>query len=389
MNTPYKWYNTNTETLKSTGNSWNYEVTQGAYYQPPYPEMFVLSPDTATYTRGKNGEYIYTITCVNAKILADFVDNKTKVYHFEKDHAPTGQRSVDFFKSTEDHKKDLTFLYDNDNDIHVVDTYTESINGTLDHMYFTEMVYPSISHYLNVSYWNYSSKIATFPINYYGDRTTYVDKSELSDYWTTFQLHFSHNMKTENMLLPGNIRIFRHENRHIGSIREYIIDSWVSNTDSKNIFQTPYGCYPTIRMSSYTYPKNYALDQFVIKYPECAPANKYDQDEILRKLTWKCADDLKAKNSKTKVYVVKYRKQSSVKSFPIYLQSCPDESLNDRHIYTSDISCDYSYLDSCASGSDYIYDCSSPEELETVMSKIAERVKQEAGYTTAHCESVN
>ncbi len=398
MNTPYKWYNTNTGTLKSAGGSWNYEVVQGAYYRPPYPEAFVLSPDTATYTRGKNGEYIYTITCVNAKISADFVDNTAKVYHFEKDQAPEGQRSLDFYKATEDHAKDLTIIPNKNEDLAWINggesLDIEAVDGSLlyksnlDFMYQQERMYPDITYKNNTKYWNYSSSISTFPYNYCGDWTTKVGKID-SDYFCTVYKVLTYNTHQEDTLVPCDVRFFKRVDRHTGAIHEFICDNWISSKDTYNIYENPYGGFSTIKMSSYTYPKNYALDQFVTKHPEYSPTNQYDQDEILKTLTGKCATDLKAKNSKTKIYVVKYRKQEKTKPFPTYTQANADGRLNKRYIESEPVSCNYSYLDSCASGSDYIYDCSSPEELETVMSKIAERVKQEAGYTTAHCESVN
>lgn len=384
MNTPYKWYNTQTKTLNTVGNSWNYEVTQGSG-SPLSSETFVLSPDVATYTRGQNGEYIYTITTVNAKISADFVDNKSKVYHFAKRQAPVGQRSVDFYRSTENHKNDLTYTQDNIGDIHAQNSSTsDATNGSFDYMYHPERLFPDISHANNTSYWNYTSKIFTFPMNYHGDRTTYMCKSDLTDHYATCQIVNSLDNVVKYNIIPCDTRIFKAESRHTGSIREFICDSW--SKKHEYLYNKPYASFIEVQMSSYTYPNNYALTQFANKYKNLISANKYDQDSILKKLTEKCASDLKAKSSTTKVYIVKYRKQDKTRPFPVY--TTEKMTWYDK-VEMDTINCDYDYLDFCVSGSNYIFDCSTPEELESVMSKIAEKVKQEASYTTAHCEIMN
>jgi hypothetical protein len=69
--------------------------------------------------------------------------------------------------------------------------------------------------------------------------------------------------------------------------------------------------------------------------------------------------------------VVKYRKQLKYKSFPFY------------NTTQSDVSFNYSYIDSLASNSKYVYDVTTETTLKTALNAIAADVKSWAGYEDA------
>jgi hypothetical protein len=75
--------------------------------------------------------------------------------------------------------------------------------------------------------------------------------------------------------------------------------------------------------------------------------------------------------SNLRVYIVKYKKQSQYKTFPVY------------NVSQSNANHDYSVIDACATSSSYVYDISTESDLKSTLNTIAADIKSFAGGVTA------
>ncbi len=94
----------------------------------------------------------------------------------------------------------------------------------------------------------------------------------------------------------------------------------------------------------------------------------YDPSVACQKVTTNACSKLKTDfGSNIKIYIIKYRKQTSYKN----------------KISGSATNFDYSYIDTCASSSANIYDISTETDLKSSLDKIAADIKTFAGYADA------
>ena len=340
-NFPYEFYN------QSNGKK-NYNAIENA--SSSNVQYFTLDPHRAVHTRDKDGNYVYTITVKNAVISdVEVVGKEEKSFIFPDQGVPQNNQPINLYKSR---------------------SYDSSLASIFSSQYFIERLYPYISYGTNSTYSIASAYGNIYTKKYHADGTAFLNGFTE---WPNFTSAYSNYIpdysgnKNTTMYIPSFTRIFSPLRRSTANLyRKFSFDN------SENGSKLPYKGWAEICGIHYTMPDNYALSKYLENYPEDTPSDKYDQEAILQKVALRCANNLK-KSGNVKIYIIKYRKQTQYKTIEFY--SGGGVSIN----------WNYDYLDSCASGNDYIYDCNSEDELNEAMQKIAKRIKNEANYDEAYC----
>ncbi len=163
-----------------------------------------------------------------------------------------------------------------------------------------------------------------------------------------------------NYYVAGTTRIFAPISRN--STYKYLTLMEKSGSDS-----TTSGGALDLLITNITYPANYILYQGGYQSstsitPTAAAA------EITKAACSKLKSDY---GNNLRIYVLKYRKQTQYKSFPMYGIS----QTNQNH--------DYSAVDGCATSSNYLYDISNETDLKNKLNEIANNIKSWSGYEAA------
>jgi hypothetical protein len=222
-------------------------------------------------------------------------------------------------------------------------------------------------------YSNYNSEDKLHSINSSSCRPTVSPKTYVGDctfisqeYSTTpFILNLTApNRSISGYYAPGIVRIFSESSRNSPNK----LDVNTSTSNSAYLIAT-----------EFTYPVNHLLASATAAYQTSTTANNKtlnrDATAALKELTKSAATELK--NSDIRVYIIKYK--------------CPTKytthQLDTASSTTQDY--DYSYLNSCASSSSYIYTVNNEAELEVTLSEIAADIKSSGFANYQEAKIVN
>jgi hypothetical protein len=184
--------------------------------------------------------------------------------------------------------------------------------------------------------------------------------------WFMFVKNINYDSRQPTYNLSGNFRFFSHfSNLYEVSHAHFDIRNAAENANC------------VLQVGGFTLPVNTALyygangsSMHSYQWQSNSSGNLITYDSLVatQQVTTSACNKLKSDwGNNLRIYLIKYRKQSSYKN----------------KINNATINFDYGYIDQCASGSEYIYDVSTDDGLSSVLQTIADDIKSFAGHEGA------
>jgi hypothetical protein len=348
-------------TVKPSAPSIQYSTPTGEHITKSVSsgETITIDPDTYKYERNidASGNATYTIKLQldNVQISDPQMVDTMNIYEYIKLRLPEMSRSVDSSRNSNNN-----FVYN------ILGAETTGINDYINYNHNSSFAWNAATEcweYSNTSGSNYL-ECGQYPGDMYW--TINVENTQA----TQSYLCFCTNPNKYEYFDAGLFRLF---NPFGGT-------AWRDNRGN---------CYPfevhncgaggiSFAIGGLTMPINtilyYALAKNIDTYRNINAAGGilYDNDMICQVVTTQACDNLKTEfGDNLRIYVIKYKK----------LKEKPHKVNTNLRI-----TCDYTYIDACASSPTCIYEATNPLELNTALKAIAKDIKLWTGYHDGYVE---